>query len=103
MVSPSALLGDVLSIWLAALLAIIAYRCLTGRISIAGLFQGADGRFSPGRVQLLASTLGVLGTFVLTVLDKHSMSDVPDSLLVVMLASHGAYLAGKHLARNRFT
>jgi hypothetical protein len=67
--------------WLftAALVAVVAYQLLTGRINTDGLLQdkSSAGGFSPMRLQLLLSTLSVAFYYLLQVFSQPHRSDFP--------------------------
>jgi hypothetical protein len=88
--------------FLGALVAIVAYRLLTGQINTNYLLYGTkkDGTkyFSPERLQLLVFTLGTAMFYLSTVLENRSsgvLPDVPNETLVLLGGSHAIYLAGK--------
>jgi hypothetical protein len=96
-------------IFLGALLALVLYRLLTGQINTKGLFFGhrKDGSlyFSPERVQLLIFT-GWIGLFYLlntfetrvvnpTADTAHTLPDVGEKTIALLVGSHGIYLARK--------
>lgn len=49
-----------------ALIAVVAFRCLTGRIRLNGLLNAEDGRISATRVQLLMTTFTVALMYLLS-------------------------------------
>jgi hypothetical protein len=89
--------------WVGAVLALVAYRCLTGGIELHGLFEHRDTEggmphFAPERVQLLAMFLFALVAYAvlgLRALGKSSLPDVPNELLLPLAGSHAIYLSGK--------
>lgn len=67
--TPSRLLHLEMEGFLAALIALIGYRLLTGAINLKGVLSQSDGRLvspqlSPGRVQLLLATIAAAATFL---------------------------------------
>ncbi|MDE0852997.1 MAG: hypothetical protein OSA97_01060 [Nevskia sp.] len=90
------------------LAALTAWQLLSGQINTRWLLYGRTGTgtqyLSPERIQLLAITVGTLGTYLLDVLNnphRGALPDVPQSLLATFGASNLAYLAGKAVARIR--
>ena len=80
--------------------AVIAWKLLTGSISLAYLFTGdqRDGsvRFSPGRVQILIFTVFIAMNYVFQVMQHPSgFPEIPQSWLAVLGGSHVTYLGGK--------
>ena len=103
----SGTLAWLLGSWLALLAALVAYRLLTGSISLRGVLsrggyasqEGEGGKFSPERAQLLMVTLGGLATYVTSALSEHQMPQVDNSFLVIFALSHAVYLSGKAARR----
>jgi len=87
------------------LAAIIAYRLLTGKIVVRGLFlrKGGSNAASPERIQLLMTTLLVSANYLDSVARNttNNMPDVDPKTLYVMGGSSGIYLAGKALTTLR--
>jgi hypothetical protein len=87
--------------WLALLAAAVLYRGWAAGISITDLLRSSsslDASFDPERIQNLALFLFVLGGFVLTALrgfPTKSLPEIPETLLVLLAGSNGAYLTGK--------
>ena len=88
-------------LFLLLLVATLAYRMLTRKISLEGLLKdGPDASgVSPERVQLLLATLAVSGKFLGgTVHSAHgTMPDVSPQWLVIFGASGGVYATVKAL------
>lgn len=100
-----------LAIWegvilLAGFVGLVLWKLTTGSISLNYLLYGEARRvrqgaghsafFSPGRAQMLISTVAFAGYYLLQVIqDPTHFPDVPDGLLVVLAASHAVYLGGK--------
>jgi len=100
-----------LMIWLIALVALILFRLVTRPSQFAGLIAGdmnASGKhgIAPDRLQLLAVFLFALAGFAMSTLGAKAlpldpathrpiMPEVPQSLLVMLGASHTIYLSGK--------
>ena len=87
-----------ISLFIAALAALIVYQLLTGRISMAGLLftDAARRHFSPGRVQLLVLTIaGAFGYLLLVARNPQVMPAVPTELLAIVGASNVGYLGAK--------
>jgi hypothetical protein len=97
--SPAIFLGYFLEIWLAALTAVIAYRFLTGGLSLNGLFSMDGVRFSPERLQLFIVTLLMAVGYAEESLRTMQMAPISNELLALFAASHGAYLGGKTAGR----
>jgi hypothetical protein len=90
-----------ISIFLAALAAIVAYQLITGQIKTAGLIsdksQGGNGSVSPARVQLLLLTLG-FGFYLLAQLMEHRAFPTIDMTWILILGgSHSVFLGSKSL------
>lgn len=88
-------------IWgfLSLLGAIIAYRLLTRRIPLKGLFLRKDGStaVSPERIQLLLATMAVSADFIGKVAKGNTIPDIDPQWLYVMGGSSGIYVVGKAL------
>lgn len=96
-------------LFLLALLVMVLYRMLTGKINTQYLFYGtrSDGTryFSPERVQLMIFTVWVGLSYLFDTYETQVvhlpagtqpvLPDVPTKTLVLLGASHGVYLAGK--------
>lgn len=89
-------------VFLGALIAIIAYRMLTGQINVNyllyGTQKGGDRYFSPERVQLLLFTLGTAMFYLNDVMQHRTSGVLPDvstETLALLGGSHAIYLSGK--------
>jgi hypothetical protein len=99
-VTPSQVLKWYMIGWLAAVAALVAYRILTGRIALDGLFTMDGNRFSPERMQLLLVTVGALAIYAsealaAPVITTKALPPVPEGLLAILTGSHVLYLGGK--------
>ena len=94
--------------WLALLAGFILIRMLDGSIRTSGLFQTKldfeQGTVNPERVLAALAVPLVLGGYVLEIIQTGtvtladgtlSLPDIPESLLAILAASNGTYLAGK--------
>jgi hypothetical protein len=97
--TPEYFLRCFLGAWLAAVVALIAYRILTGQISLQGLFTMDGDRFSPERLQLALVTFGLLGIFVGEAFSTWKMPAVPSELIALLAGSQVLYLGGKIAGR----
>jgi|SRR5690348_1501020 hypothetical protein len=97
--TPGSVLGWVIELWLAAIVVLIAYRVLTGRISLRGVFTKNGDRFSPERLQLFAVTLSLLVTYMHDSLSTAKMQAPSAELLAIFAASNVLYLGGKIAGR----
>jgi hypothetical protein len=80
----------------AALASIVGYRMLIGHINTKGLLQDkVTNEFSPGRLQLLIATALVAIYFVVQVLEKEKIPQLPREFLLALGGSHVLYLGGK--------
>lgn len=89
-----------LIVWMAAIIALVALKMLTGKIPLRGLLSAVPGgAIDPTRVQSASVFLIVIGGYALNGLNAVStgapMPDVPESLLVLLAGSSGIYLSGK--------
>ena len=81
---------------LLALLAIVGYRLLIGRINTKGLLMDkVTHEFSPGRLQMLIATAVVAIYFIAQVLEKEKMPELPQKFMLALGGSHLLYLGGK--------
>ena len=96
---PGYFLGCFLAVWLAAVVILIAYRILTGRISLQGLFTMDGDQFSPERLQLILVTVGLLAAYAQQALGAGLMPPVSSVVIAVFAASHAVYLGGKVAGR----
>ena len=87
------------------LAAIIAYRLLTGKIVVRGLFlrKAGPASVSPERIQLLLATLFVSANYMASVARDtgNNMPDIDPKTLYVMGGSSGIYVVGKALTTFR--
>lgn len=97
--SPTNFLEYFFEIWLAALAAMVAYRVLTGGISLNGLFSMPDASFSPERLQLFIVTLLMAAGYAEESLRTMHMSPISNEFVALFAASHAAYLGGKTAGR----
>lgn len=76
--------------------ALVFWKILTGSISLSGLFQTHDERFSPGRVQLLIFTVFVAIRYVVQVIQNPTaFPEIPPGWIVALGGSQALYLGGK--------
>lgn len=83
---------------------LVIYQACIGRIALKGLISGPDGAVSPARLQLLLSTVLVLGSYLFKVASTKPGTAIPDinpALLTLMGGSHAAHLVGKAMYRFR--
>jgi hypothetical protein len=85
---------------LIGLISIIGYRLLIGKINTDGLLKDktGDAKFSPGRLQMLVTTVSIALYYVFMVLkttDTGRLPDMPTEFLVALAGSHAIYLGGK--------
>ncbi|MBV9991360.1 MAG: hypothetical protein JOZ72_08695 [Alphaproteobacteria bacterium] len=103
----ASIVENALLAWLAAMMALVAWRCLTGRIDLSGLLagSGADRRPTPERVQLLLGILIAAFAYAQLALAQtqapnapptRTMPEVPNEILLLFAGSHSLYLVGKH-------
>ena len=89
----------VITLFISALLAIVVFKLLAGRINTRGLLEDKKtGKFSPGRLQLLIATLGGASFYffeILGAVNTAEMPPVPDVLLLIVGGSNVTYLGGK--------
>lgn len=89
---------------LLALIVIVAYRMITQQINVTGLLMDkTSGRtFSPGRLQLLITTIGIALYYIMMVMDTNDttrLPDMPNEFILALGGSHGIYLTGKLYGR----
>jgi hypothetical protein len=94
-----------LTLFLAALAALLVWGMLTGRIDTRGLLT-ADGGAGPSgnNIQLLMMTCIAAGYYLLRVFETshtHVLPAVPEELLLLFAASHAAF-TGRNI-RSLFT
>jgi hypothetical protein len=99
MMNPGYVLGWFLPAWLSAVMILIVYRILTGRISLRGLLTTDGDRFSPERLQLLLITFATLAAYLENAVSINAMATLPNELVVVLAGSHALYLGGKIAGR----
>ena len=93
-------------IGLAATVLILAYKLLNQEIATHGLLsgKGPSKGFSPGRYQLLISTLAVAGIYLGEVCsDRTRLPTLPNEVLALLFGSQLAYVAGKKRSSSRAT
>ena len=88
--------------FLCALCFIVAFKILTRRINVAGLFsrKGGSGSTSPERIQLLMATIVMSAKYVTSVAQSKSSGALPDvdaQWLYVFGGSSAIYASGKAL------
>jgi hypothetical protein len=77
---------------------IVAYQILTRRINTKKLLWGKDGSngYSPGRVQLLLSTLAGAFYYLFEVVENPTLfPTIPRELILILGGSNLLYLGGK--------
>lgn len=95
-----------LLIWLAAVLAILAYRGLvSGKLRQLVVSPLGDGSVSPARVQALGVTVGFAGWYLSQGLETLSsttphLPDVKPETLSIVVASLGVHMGGKLYERR---
>lgn len=89
---------------LAALIAVVAFQILTGRINTRGLIseKTKDGvlRVSPARVQLLLFTVAFAFYLLSAIINSspHQFPTIDTKWLLILGGSHSIYLGGKGLS-----
>ena len=94
--------GYCLLAWLFALAAIIALRMLSGKIPV-GPPPTAGGAADPEPVQSLFVTAFVIGALIIDLpgsVERRSLPEIPQSLLLLLAGSDSLYLGGK-IARTQ--
>ena len=88
--------------FLVGLLLVVAWKMLTGGISLDGLLESVDrnGRrsFSPARAQLLAATIVVAAKYVFVVIQspqRDALPGLPSEYVAVLGGSQLLFLGGK--------
>ncbi len=95
-----------LIVWLSGLALCVLIAILRRRISLEGLFASKNaGRMDPERVAVFVSAVVAIGGYALQIMADGavcnedmsycSMPDVPDTLLYLLAAGNGSYIAGK--------
>jgi len=84
--------------------AVVGYRMITQQINVTGLLMDkTSGRaISPARVQMLMTSIGLAGYYLMLVFDTKDTSrlpDMPNEYVVAFGASHAIFLAGKLYGR----
>ncbi len=91
--------------FLGALIAVVAYQLLTGRINTRGLLsektRNGLGGVSPARVQLLLFTLAFAFYLLSEIVHSHQFPTIDTKWLLVLGGSHSIYLGGKGLSMFR--
>ena len=89
-------------IWilLVALASVVSYQLLTGGINMRGLLRDKmSGRaLSPGRLQLLVSTVSGALYYLMLVFGNQEAGEfppVPNEIILALAGSHAFYLGGK--------
>ena len=94
-----------IGIFLATLIAVVAYQLLTGRINTRGLLsektRNGLGGVSPARVQLLLFTLAFAFYLLSEIVHSHQFPTIDTKWLLVLGGSHSIYLGGKGLSMFR--
>ena len=93
--SPAEFFKDFMMVWFAGLGALVSYRILTRRISVAGLLTVDGHAFSPSRLQLLVVTASGLAVYATSSLSAHAMQPIPDNLVALFGLSHATYIGAK--------
>lgn len=85
--------------WLFLVMGLILFRMLSGGIIMTGLLKlEPRAPFGLDRLQLLAVTLLFAAGYIVAALYRgpgDSLPDIPTPLLLVLIGSHGTYLAVK--------
>ncbi len=87
--------------FLVALIAVVAYQILTGRINTRGLLsektKNGLGGVSPARVQLLLFTLAFAFYLLSEIVHSRQFPTIDTKWLLILGGSHSIYLGGKGL------
>jgi hypothetical protein len=90
---------------LAALIAVVAYQILTGKINTRGLLsektKNGLGGASPARVQLLLITLAFAFYLLSAIMNSRQFPTIDTKWLLILGGSHSIYLGGKGLSLFR--
>jgi len=79
-----------------ALACMVGYRLLLGRINTKGLLQDkVTKEFSPGRLQMLIATAVVAIYLAVQVVEKETIPQLPQQVILALGGSHLLYLGGK--------
>ncbi len=98
MSSLSTVLRYELWFFIVVLALIVTYQLLTRKINMEWLLYDDERNFSPGRLQLLMSTLAVASYYLLEVLSHPGAAkfpEIPNDLLLILGGSNLFYLGGK--------
>ena|SRR6266446_5735390 len=91
--------------FLAALIAVVAFQILTGKIETRGLLseKTKDGvvSVSPARVQLLFFTLAFAFYLLSEIMNSRQFPTIDPKWLLILGGSHSLYLGGKGLSLFR--
>lgn len=87
---------------LAALMAVVAFQILTGRINTRGLLSEKTEKgvlaISPARLQLLLFTLAFAFYVLSQVVKSRQFPEIETKWLLILGGSHSVYLGGKGLS-----
>lgn len=90
---------------MAALIAVVVFQILTGRIHTRGLLsektRSGLGGVSPARVQLLLFTLAFAFYLLSEILHSRQFPTIDTKWLLILGGSHSIYLGGKGLSLFR--
>jgi hypothetical protein len=90
---------------LAALLAVVVFQLLTGRINTRGLLsektKNGVGAISPARVQLLLFTVAFASYLLAEIIQSRQFPTIDTKWLLMLGGSHSIYLGGKSLSLLR--
>jgi len=91
--------------FLVALIAVVAYQLLTGRINTRGLLsektRNGLGGVSPARVQLLLFTVAFAFYLLSAIINSGQFPTIDTKWLLILGGSHSIYLGGKGLSLFR--
>ena len=94
-----------IGVFLATLMAVVAFQILTGRIKTRGLLSEKIGNgvlvISPGRLQLLLFTLAFAFYVLSQVVESREFPTIDTKWLMILGGSHSIYLGGKSLSMFR--
>jgi len=102
-------IGNVLTFsllaWFGALALLVMARILTGDIDCSGMLasQSGDGQINPERVLAMGLVPAILAYYAIdalnsgavTIGERLSMPDLPETLVTLLTGGNGLYLAGK--------
>src|SRR5260370_31413068 len=90
-----------IGILLAAVLAVVAFQIITGRINTRGLLsektKNGLGGVSPARVQLLLFTVAFAFYLLSEIVESHQFPTIDTKWLLIIGGSHSVYLGSKGL------